>query len=85
MTNIQIAVNGTKNPELESELPHVSTRNKETEVKRKKTKKLKNQIDEKLATARLDLMFLLIFPFFFLIFNLIYWTSFLYVIPEEFW
>ena len=76
MTNIQIAVNGTKNPELESELPHVSTRNKETEVKRKKTKKLKNQIDEKLATARLDLMFLLVFPFFFLIFNLIYWTRF---------
>ena len=85
MTNIQIPANGTKNPELECELPHVSTRNKETEVKRKKAKRPKNHIDEKLATARLDLMFLLVFPFFFLIFNLIYWTSFLYVIPEEFW
>ena len=44
--------------------------------------KAKNYADEKLAVARLDLMFLLVFPFFFLLFNLIYWISFLYIIPD---
>ena len=80
LTNIQIPSNGTRNAELECEL---STRNQEIDVRRqKKSKKAKNYADEKLAVARLDLMFLLLFPFFFLIFNLIYWISFLYIIPD---
>ena len=49
-------------------------------VLRKKRKAPRN--DEKLSTARMDLMFLVLFPCFFLIFNLVYWFSFLYVIPD---
>ena len=38
----------------------------------------KKQLEDK-AHARLDILFLLLFPLFFLIFNVIYWVSFLYV------
>lgn len=83
LTNIQIPSNGTKSSELDCDLQQsFATRNQEIEARRKKPKKAKNLADEKLAVARLDLMFLLLFPLFFLIFNLIYWTSFLYVIPD---
>ena len=83
MTNIQIPSNGTKNPEHECDVPaNAATRNQEIDVRMKKNKKAKNYADEKLAVARLDLMFLLVFPFFFLLFNLIYWISFLYIIPD---
>ena len=34
---------------------------------------------EDMSHARLDILFLLLFPLFFLIFNVIYWVSFLYV------
>ena len=36
---------------------------------------------EDMSHARLDILFLLLFPLFFLIFNVIYWVSFLYVGP----
>ena len=38
--------------------------------------------DEKMRIARLDLVFLIIFPCLFGIFNVIYWASFLYIIPD---
>jgi len=83
LTNIQIPPsNGTKTLQLDCDHQTVSTRNQEVDVRRKKSKKSKNLTDEKLAVARLDLMFLLLFPLFFFIFNLIYWMSFLYVIPD---
>lgn len=83
LTNIQNSSNGTKNLEHECDVPaNIATRNQEIDVRRKKPKKAKNYADEKLAVARLDLMFLLVFPFFFLLFNLIYWISFLYIIPD---
>ena len=68
-------------------LPNNGTRNQETcqEVYgvRKKTPRVKSLVDDKLATARLDLMFLLLFPCFFVLFNLVYWFSFLYVVPGQ--
>jgi len=88
LTNIQIPTNGTNGTELDhsahaqTQAHSVVTKHQEIDARRKK-KKAKNYVDEKLATARLDLMFLLVFPFFFLIFNLIYWTSFLYIIPDS--
>lgn len=83
LTNIQNPSNGTKNLDHECDVPaNIATRNQEIDVRRKKPKKAKNYADEKLAVARLDLMFLLVFPFFFLLFNLIYWISFLYIIPD---
>ena len=85
MTNIQIPTNGTNGTELDHNATQshgVVTKHQEIDARRKK-KKAKNYVDEKLATARLDLMFLLVFPFFFLIFNFIYWTSFLYIIPDS--
>ena len=33
---------------------------------------------EDMSHARLDILFLLLFPLFFLVFNLVYWLSFLY-------
>ena len=36
---------------------------------------------EETSHARLDILFLLLFPIFFLCFNLIYWLSFLYYRP----
>ena len=36
---------------------------------------------EELSHARLDILFLLLFPLFFLIFNVIYWVSFMYSGP----
>ena len=38
---------------------------------------------EDISHARLDILFLLLFPLFFLIFNAIYWTYFLYGYTEE--
>ena len=35
-----------------------------------------------MGTARMDLMFLVIFPCFFLAFNIVYWLSFLYIYPD---
>ena len=62
---------------------------------RKKTGKIKKVVtkldnddgcrsltDEKMRIARLDLVFLIIFPCLFGIFNVIYWASFLYIIPD---
>jgi hypothetical protein len=40
------------------------------------------QVDDKMGTARMDLMFLVIFPCFFLAFNIVYWLSFLYIYPD---
>jgi len=59
--------NGNSNPE---------------ELNGRKKKKPRNLSDEKLGTARMDLMFLVIFPCFFLVFNFVYWFSFLYVFPD---
>jgi len=50
--------------------------------RRKKQKKPKNMQDEKMGTARMDLMFLCLFPCFFLIFNMVYWLSFLWIYPS---
>ena len=41
-----------------------------------------NMQDEKMGTARMDLMFLCLFPCFFLIFNMVYWLSFLWIYPS---
>ena len=38
--------------------------------------------NEKVRTARMDLMFLILFPILFFIFNIVYWVGFLYVVPE---
>ena len=38
---------------------------------------------EKVRTARMDLMFLILFPCIFVIFNLVYWIGFLYVVPKS--
>jgi len=38
--------------------------------------------EEKMRIARLDLIFLIIFPCLFVLFNVIYWASFLYIIPD---
>jgi len=50
--------------------------------RRKKPKKPKNLQDEKMGTARMDLMFLCLFPCFFLVFNGVYWLSFLWIYPS---
>jgi len=74
-SNSQVALhnipppNGNPNPE-------------ELNLRKQKQRKQKNLSDEKLGTARMDLMFLVLFPCFFLVFNLIYWFSFLYVFPD---
>jgi len=74
-SNSQVALhnipppNGNPNPE-------------EFNLRKQKQRKQKNLSDEKLGTARMDLMFLVLFPCFFLVFNLIYWFSFLYVFPD---
>ncbi|XP_023327258.1 glycine receptor subunit alpha-2 [Eurytemora carolleeae] len=49
---------------------------------KKKKKRPKTRAEEKLGTARLDLTFLVIFPCLFLLFNIAYWLSFLYILPE---
>ena len=54
----------------------------ETEYIKKKKRKVPSISDEKIGIARMDLMFLIIFPCFFLVFNFIYWFSFLYVFKE---
>ena len=38
---------------------------------------------EKVRTARMDLMFLILFPCIFFIFNIVYWVGFLYVVPKS--
>ena len=38
--------------------------------------------NEKVKTARMDLMFLILFPCIFLIFNIVYWVGFLYIVPK---
>ena len=67
-----VSANGT----LETTFVTADTRTKKRS--KKKTKK-----DQKLGTARLDLVFLVIFPLLFFLFNLIYWYSFIYFTPES--
>ena len=52
------------------------------ELVKKKSKKVSNIADEKIDVARMDLIFLIIFPFLFILFNCVYWFSFLYVFQE---
>ena len=43
----------------------------------------RNAYGEKVKTARMDLMFLILFPCIFFIFNIVYWVGFLYVVPKS--
>ena len=87
----QLTTNGATSQEERRQtagvLSNNGTRNQETYQEvfpvRKKTPRVKSLVDDKLATARLDLMFLLLFPCFFVLFNLVYWFSFLYVVPGQ--
>ena len=49
-----------------------------TETVKKASKKL-DLSDEKTYIARMDLILLIIFPILFIVFNVVYWFSFLYV------
>ena len=57
----------------------VSKRNEES----RKPNKIPKVYNEKLRTARMDLMFLVLFPCIFLIFNIVYWVGFLCIIPAS--
>ena len=78
---------GDNRRQTSSVLPTNGIRNQESYQEvyaiRKKNPRPKSLVDDKLATARLDLMFLLLFPLFFVLFNLVYWFSFLYVVPGQ--
>merc|ERR1712170_310878 len=56
LTNIQIPTNGTKNSDHDGAVQHlpgvINTRHQETDTRKRKSKKAKNYVDEKLATAR---------------------------------
>jgi len=66
----------------------ISGRNEEeklivaTDRERERKKTNKKVGNEKVKTARLDLMFLILFPCIFLIFNIVYWVGFLYIVPK---
>jgi len=53
-----------------------------TERERDRKPPTKKAGNEKVKTARMDLMFLILFPCIFLIFNVVYWVGFLYVVPK---
>ena len=53
-----------------------------TDRERERKKTNKKVGNEKVKTARLDLMFLILFPCIFLIFNIVYWVGFLYIVPK---
>ena len=53
-----------------------------TERERDRRKPNKKAGNEKVRTARMDLMFLILFPCIFLIFNIVYWVGFLYIVPK---
>jgi len=65
--------------ELLSHTNGVSKNDKESS----KPTKSPNIRKEKMKTAKMDLMFLVLFPCIFLIFNIVYWVGFLYVIPSS--
>ena len=93
LTNTQLSTNGANSQDVDNRkqtsgvLPNNGIRSQETYQEvygvRKKQARVKSIADDKLATARLDLMFLLLFPIFFVLFNLVYWFSFLYVVPGQ--
>jgi len=72
---------------LNNEIPlqniaHANGVSKNNEESRKPNK-MPKVYNEKLRTARMDLMFLVLFPCIFLIFNIVYWVGFLYIIPTS--